>query len=1031
MKIRRGVSLHWGWAGLVAVELACGPSPGPETPKAASNGTVARVDASAPVTAAPVPKAIPELAAGDLPPIESGTTVEGRVVAADESEGFQTLLVEVAIDGLAPQLARSIDAHLFARVSGLERQFPALLALGETSALTPPSDHATFQLWVRRPVPIVDAKAGAVVASRVGVEVYTAAGLRAPTPIDPAAITPQYTFEPGQHFRIEASLPAKVAAQPKVLAAYLQALGNVEPGTPAAWFWGRDSSPVATDDRWAKARVAEEWSSLMRFSSGYDSIEAALVTEQKLRAPLAPNAATVALSSLKGPELTRHEWARMLGTLAGLAPVEPLGAMVPAEFYYARARSFEAFQTLVDQVEQVVTPALRIAEHHRQHLDLSERYRLELGLPADELARVLGPSLVDSLVLTGSDPMLRQGSDLSLILAVPSVDTVLNVLAVKRAQLSQQFPLKESSWEHAGISVTSYQSNDGRVRQELAPFKRGDGKTFVLISNSKNAVQRVLDTWVGQHAAIASELDFQYMLKRDANVAEDVLVYFGDRFVAEVVGPKQRILDSRRQVAKAELAALSCGSLLFGELYGRFPNDGRELAAKKWFGTGRLKHTTGDVITFDRIAGVSSVWGTPRRLTSIIDLPAPKRVSKEEQAAYQQFADGYRGQWGERIDPIALRVKVSAERLDAHLRVLPVMNGGDYEDVLRWSGGGLTTRVPSLPALAGILAIGSGSPLRDFLSGNGRSFLGREFKLDWLGDWVELGLVDEPAVAEFALEHGDLPEPPSVPPREHRFQEEDLARLPLYLALDIKSAAGASLFLTLVREMATGASPDNITWKEFRRHGARTIMQVAVEDITVYYALDKRRLLVSLQAEVLERLLTDLDSESKHPAAAANGVGGQLAIDLAPVSGPGSLVRQSALRTVASWLLEKGVRYSPLHDSWGEVLLLGGLQGNSDANAYEEQAFRWLGMMPVSADGKPYVLTKAGIADPDRGSHHAPKWPKVPVSGGPVEQVLEAMVGARAEVAVDDEPGEIGRDRSFRAQVRLRVRGKQRENAGK
>lgn len=126
---------------------------------------------------------------------------------------------------------------------------------------------------------------------------------------------------------------------------------------------------------------------------------------------------------------------------------------------------------------------------------------------------------------------------------------------------------------------------------------------------------------------------------------------------------------------------------------------------------------------------------------------------------------------------------------------------------------------------------------------------------------------------------------------------------------------------------------------------------------------------------------------------------------------------------MASWLIEKGVHYSNLHDPWANLLLHGAFSGNPDAAAYEQQAFRWLGMMPVTADGKPYVWTEGGIADPDRGSFHAPKWPQLPVAPGPVEQVLEAVVGARAEVAVDEEPGSTGgAERSLRAQVRLRLR---------
>src|SRR5690606_26994823 len=151
-------------------------------------------------------------------------------------------------------------------------------------------------------------------------------------------------------------------------------------------------------------------------------------------------------------------------------------------------------------------------------------------------------------------------------------------------------------------------------------------------------------------------------------------------FVSEAVGPRQRILDSRRQVAKAELMALGYGTLIFGQLYGRLPKDAKELGAQSWFGKKRLAHASGDVIRYDEL-GPASVWGTPRRLTSIIDLPVPNRVSGAEQTAYQTFAERYRGNWGENIDPIALRIKVTHDALNFRLRVLPVVNSGQYQDV--------------------------------------------------------------------------------------------------------------------------------------------------------------------------------------------------------------------------------------------------------------------------------------------------------------------------------------------------------------
>lgn len=1002
---------------LFSLQGACGPSAKPTTPVAAS----APRETSSPLAVTSAPSAVapmPELPSGELAPVEIEKAVPATLLAADESSGFQTLLLEVP----EPPTGEGATGPWVVRVEGAGLGgAPSVFAGAELEGLlaAPPRG---VRLWVRRASPVsgeTPARGGG--ASELRLEVYTPAELHPFYGTDQGDVrSPSGPRTPGRHFPVVVELPHQLTAKPKVLTAYLAALGSARPHSPVAWFLA-PRARTSNAGPSAQQQVTQEWSQLMRFTTGYDSVEAALVTEESLRVPVSPGAARVAFTSLQGPQLRRHDWASMAKALSGATAVEPLAAMVPAEFYYVRAKTFEAFQTLTDRIDEVVTPGLRVLEQHREHLNLSQRYRLELGMPADELARVFGPHLVNSLAVVGSDPMVRQGSDLSLVLDVPHPDAILNVLDVKRAAVNQTLPLTASQWAHRGISVSSHHSVDHRVRQELASFKRGDGKTFVLISNSPAAVKRIIDTWLGEHPPLSAELDFQYMLRRDATVPEDVLVYMGDRFVAEAVSPRQRVLDSRRQIAKAELAAMGYGSLLFGELYGRLPNDAKELSRQSWFGVKRTKHTSGETIRHDQQHGPSSAWGTPARLTSIIDLPVPARISTAEATAYREFASRYESNWGERIDPIALRVKVSQKALDAHLRVLPLVNNGDYEDVLRWSGGGSTQRSASLDGVAGILAIGEGSPLREFLSGNGRSFLGDKFKLDWLGKWAEVGVADEPRLAELVRLYGELPTPAGeVSPTPN--EAELVARVPAYLAVDIESAAGAAVMLTVLRELATGASPDTVSWGEHSKYKGTTIVGVSAEEVTVFYALTKRRLLVALQVDIIQRLIDGMQSEGSKespPAEASTALGGQLVVDLAPKSEPGaSLIAESALRTVASWIVEKGIVESGVDHPLADLLLSGAFVSDPSAEDYETQAFRWLGSVPVTADGKFYERVPSGVSDPDRGNRHAPRWPKVPRPSSPTAQLLSSVLGLRTEVSVDPEPA--SDERSLRATAHLR-----------
>jgi hypothetical protein len=92
-------------------------------------------------------------------------------------------------------------------------------------------------------------------------------------------------------------------------------------------------------------------------------------------------------------------------------------------------------------------------------------------------------------------------------------------------------------------------STDGAVIQQRASVA-GD---LELISNSSASIEAVLDTCQGRRAKLADEPDFQFMLARDANTRADVLAYMGDRFVGEVVGPRQKVLEARRRIALGAL----------------------------------------------------------------------------------------------------------------------------------------------------------------------------------------------------------------------------------------------------------------------------------------------------------------------------------------------------------------------------------------------------------------------------------------------------------------------------------------------
>src|SRR5204862_368980 len=81
------------------------------------------------------------------------------------------------------------------------------------------------------------------------------------------------------------------------------------------------------------------------------------------------------------------------------------------------------------------------------------------------------------------------------------------------------------------------------------------------------AIERVLDAVDGKRARLADEMDFRYMLGRDAADHHPLLFFLGDRFISEVIGPRQKILEARRQLAAAELMTPGFAALLYGWLH--------------------------------------------------------------------------------------------------------------------------------------------------------------------------------------------------------------------------------------------------------------------------------------------------------------------------------------------------------------------------------------------------------------------------------------------------------------------------------
>jgi len=986
---------------------SCGHAPPAATPlPAPSASAVAAVE---PVPAPDPPDdPVPTLSTGTITPIEDTQPVAARVVRRAADAHFETLLLELTpgpndegtgIDDLVVAVP-----PIFA--------FATRVAAGLPKKTKTDDGGRTFYVWARRPA----SAPGAPVAG----DLFVAAGYGVP----------------GKHRRFHADVPTSLNDR-TLVADWMEALaGRLGAGSFKA-FASQRLEEMAALARPAKApgrpgarrmalspevRRTDDLATLMETTTGATAVQEALQTDRSLFLSSARERASLPLASLKGPALARHPWPEMIQHLGAPVPDEPLAALAPADFYFVRVTGVSALLRLLDQVDSWGTAAAQLTSGDAEDHGLVARYMAQLGLDRGPLTSTLGPAAVSDLALVGSDPYAKEGTDVTILFHLKSAALFdSGAAAALAAQESTHGHLSIETTTLAGVEVKVARSADGAVRQHRATL--GD---VAIVSNSAGGIERVLSAAQGKGPRLADEADFRYMLARDAGTHGDALAYMGDRFVAEVVGPRQKIAEARRQVALAELMTPGFAALLHGWMNGKSPASIDELLASGLLARQELSHAGGDAIAWRPGEAARSPWGTAAALTPLIDRPSPERVTPSESAGYERFARSYEYGWSRYIDPVALRVALTTAagggtRMTVDMRELPLLDATEYTKIRDEAGEARFVVSPVTgPGARVVFGIGENSELRQAMSYLKSLSARHELKLDWLGDWAMVGVQDQSLLATLSEDvtsssERQLIEAPGDAGSPERSEDKLLDELPslrLYAAVGIRSPLGATLALAGLRVIANETAPGLFDWGESSTRRGVPIVRIALNrekareqlgkdlgGVQLFYALADGAILFALRESVLRAAIDDrLDGKGpKAPAEQTSGT--QMAIDLAPDRGGG-------LWTALVWLFETGLveNRGARSKALGEALLRGAPEQASDAASMRALALAYFGAVPLAPDGAPFRLRPEGIEDPARGTAYAPIWPAVPVAGSPLEAVMSAFTRGRTEVSFDDEP---------------------------
>jgi hypothetical protein len=957
---------------------------------------------------------VPKLRTGALEPIDDPTVHDLHVIGRDVSDGYETLAAELPEGILAVSHMSSWGAlRTPVRIDFPPGQptpaaflgVPFLYGEGERDE---PGARPQDVVWIRRAV-------SASLAPVTGA-LFDSANLDEGTP---GAV---------HHFRV-ASAQA-VASDPKTRRQWLRALA-AHVMTPLGTSWGAFSAArlraiAAAHEPASKKKAAalrsrpmrssppgSDLGTLMETTTGATAIQEALQTDRPLFALAAREPANIPVATLKGPSLASHPWEALL-TRSGAPPAERLAVNVPAEFYYVRASDLPSLYHLLDEVDAWGTPAASVLDGAFEERALAARYEAELALKRGPLTRALGSAVVGEVALVGSDPYVKEGSDVTVLLQVKSRSLFDAALAATLVDLEMEHgSLVRSKREHAGVEVSVARSSDGAVAQQRATV--GDVE---IVSNSANAMDVVLDTYKGLHPRLIDEPDFRFMLARDAHTQADVLGYMGDRFVGAVVGPKQKVLEARRQMALSELTTPGFAALLYGWMQGKSPAKLEDLFSTSLLAKSDMVHAAGGPIAWRPGDAARSSWGTPAALTPLIDLPAPQTVTASERAGYDWFARGYEFRWSAYIDPIAVRIafapREGRETMTVDVRELPLIDGTQYREAADFVGDARFTAPPPAGGVRAVVGIGREAWPRRELGNTLKGFSAHEINFDWIGQWASIGLMDRANLASALLTLS----PEDVPQKPERRSERNLhgsdetwvrtiAGLPVYAQIAVKGAAQAALALAGARVIANETLPGMLDWGESERYRDVPLVRVHVKkeaaslvgegsSIDFFYAVTRDAITLTLQDWVLRRLV-DEALDGKAPAASTDAGAAQVSFSFGSDPGKG-------LWTALAWLAEQ----ETAREQWPSAsramaLLVGAPEIANDAPAQRSLALAYLGAIPVTPDGSSFVLAKDGVRDPLRGTPCAPSWPDVPVPGSALAKVLQSLAALRTEIGFDDE----------------------------
>ncbi|HEV8604820.1 MAG TPA: hypothetical protein VGQ99_05610 [Tepidisphaeraceae bacterium] len=630
----------------------------------------------------------------------------------------------------------------------------------------------------------------------------------------------------------------------------------VESGVPGgAWFRHEMEAAAKELEQEVKAearpgRRVDDLGKTFGLFSGGQAVAENLALERVLKPAGEGQRDTIKVSAMRGIEVKGIEWGPYIKDAK--PALDPLAELIPEDQHALFIPTFDAAMALMAEGDAIAGAALPMAESRGEDAQVLARYQRQMGLSAGALAKLVGPKVIGSIAVTGSDPYLRVGSDVAVIFEAKDVGTLKKLLSAQVAMAANGVTdVKTSAGAIDGIEYSGVVSPDRKICSYLMEIGPA-----VVVSNSLAQLERLVEVKKARLGSLWALPEYRFFRNRYARgqAEETGLLIISDATIRRWCSPRWRIADSRRTRAAAVMSAVG-----MDHLDERLQGKSAKIASK-WADGGELTLENGLVR--------SSIYGAMEFMTPIVELEM-ERVSEDEALAYQNWREEYEGRWRGFFDPIAMRITAQPQRLGVDLTVMPLIGGTQYRDFVNISRGakiGPTDGDPHGAMVQLVVAINKESTELKSMAGWLEEFA-KPLKLDalgWMGDSLAV-YFDDDAYWNDLIKAGGSEE----------FQRKNLGRLPM--GINIESAGGLKLtaFLAAFRRVVDKIVPETTVWEvvphKVQPYGKISLsdkgkkdwhmLDDSVGDWAIYYTALPDALVISMSEEVIQRAL--LRSETR------------------------------------------------------------------------------------------------------------------------------------------------------------------------